>query len=107
MTKTLTEKWKDGELNGGYYYVLLYGEKYPMIDHTKYNLLSHKIEWETFDSNAVESVVEEVPSYEEYQALLSDQLAKKEADEINAELLHKIEELEKQVKMIELKGTVK
>ena len=34
-------------------------------------------------------------------------MAKREADEINAELLHKIEELEKQIKMVEYKGKVK
>lgn len=39
----------------------------------------------------------EVPSYEEYQSLLSDQLAKNEGEEINAELterLKKTQELE-------------
>lgn len=69
MTKSLTEKWKDGTLEGGFYYILVDGEKYPLIDHTDYNLLSHQVEWKIFDWHGVKEVVDEVPSYSEYQAL--------------------------------------
>ena len=50
--------------------------------------------WNTFN---ITEVLAKVPSYEEYQKLLSDQLAKNEGAEINAELeerLKKTQELE-------------
>lgn len=52
------------------------------------------------DGDKIE-VLSEVPSYEEYQQLLSDQLAKNEGVEINAELearLKKTQELELEVR---------
>ena len=72
MTKTLTEQWREGTLTGGFYYIQLKDERWPLIDHTDYNLLSHKIEWKDFDWRAVEEVIDEVPSYEEYKQLVSN-----------------------------------
>lgn len=78
---TLTEQWKKGELE---------------IDHNYYiKLKNGRTEIQLFvgaflmeEGNEVEEVLAEVPTYDEYQALLSDQLAKQEGEEIIAELEH-------------------
>lgn len=69
----LTDKWKKGELKEGLYWV-----KHDGIINILDNL-------EIALTN-VDEVLAEVPSYDEYQKLLSDQLAKNEGVEINAEL---------------------
>lgn len=78
---TLTEQWKKGELE---------------IDHNYYlRLKNGRTEIQLFvgaflmeEGNEVEEVLAEVPTYKEYQQLLSDQLAKQEGEEIIAELEH-------------------
>lgn len=91
MTKTLTEQWSDGTLPERWYYVvrerddeilMLYFEGDYFLDTDV-----------PIDSENIKEVLAPVPSYDEYQTLLSDQLAKNEADEINAELLYKIAKL--------------
>ena len=105
MTKTLTEKWKDEQLEDGFYWLKVNVGSGDYIDIVKYN--SDDVDFVRYYNDCIKEVVEKVPSYEEYQVLLSDQLAKNEAVEINAELLHKIEQLENRIKMIEYKGKVK
>ena len=94
----LTEKWNKGELPSGYYYVYL---KYlKMFDIAGRSTLSEILKIGNGDN--VE-VLAEVPSYKEYQKLLSDQLAKNEGEEINAELEDentKLKELLKECKHI-------
>lgn len=74
----LTDKWKKGELPEGFYFV--YDGAEVTID---YYLCDY---WERHFDSDVQQVLSEVPSYNEYQKLLSDQLAKNEGVEINAEL---------------------
>lgn len=80
----LTEQWEKGKLPSGRYYTLVNGGGYE--DYTSiqfYNEYTNE-----FDKHPLitKQVLAKVPTYEEYQALLSDQLAKNEGVEINAEL---------------------
>lgn len=75
----LTERWKKGELPSGFYYIR--------------RGLSKRIDMSYLGGAFFEGNIEvilPVPSYEEYQQLLSDQLAKNEGVEINAELENRI-----------------
>lgn len=80
MSKELTEKWKNGEIDDGLYYFKLPSEK--IVITSKWGIIESV--WK--DRNDEIECLAPVPSYEEYQALLSDQLAKNEGVEINAEL---------------------
>ena len=90
MTKSLTEQWKDMTLVDGDYYI-------RVVPH----LLGKEIivprycsggYCEGYKDNEVKEVLSPVPTYEEYLGLLSDQLAKNEAEEINAELEAQLKE---------------
>lgn len=81
VSKTLTEKWKKGDLPNGWYYVRLIRGEYRIDLY-----INGKNEWIDCPDNIIDAVICEVPSFEEYQKLLSDQLAKNEGVEINAEL---------------------
>ena len=63
---TLTEQWKKGELEEGWYYIEL-NEPFDKIhkDISYYSLGSFDIE---VDSNYIIEVLAPVPSYEEWQA---------------------------------------
>lgn len=76
----LTEQWKQKKLPRRKDYYVRYNcyDRIMCSYLTKYN--------DFCDEGVVEEVLAEVPSYEEYQKLLSDQLAKNEGVEINAEL---------------------
>ena len=81
----LTEKWKAGELEEGWYYI-----KYEEENEIS---IAFACEWiERFASvgfefdHDVEEVIAAVPSYEELQSLESDRLAKNEGEEIVSEL---------------------
>ena len=87
----LTEQWQKGELPNGIYYVeLLDGD--IMIAYMYKMRSCKKIVYrvKTFKGyitkNQMKAVLYKVPTYEEYQALLSDKLAKNEGVEVNAEL---------------------
>ena len=80
MTKTLTEQLNKGTLRDGLYYIkdndnILIGIRYCL---TMTRLID--------DGCPSFEVLAPVPSYDEYQALLSDQLAKQEGVEIIEEL---------------------
>lgn len=79
----LTDKWKKGELPEGDYFLDIGND--IIIDYWVCNHWN----WIEYDSR-IKEVLCECPTYEEYQALLSDQLAKKEGEEINAELVQKM-----------------
>ena len=85
MTKTLTEQWKDGELEWGLYYVktkkdapLFYGEITEM---------SLEEEITISQDEKVEEVLSPVPSYDEWKAELAS----------NGELLNVQKRLEKKL----------
>jgi len=74
----LTEQWKKGELPDGWYYV-----RCAWSDEVEIRYVHNGVDdWQ--------EIIAEVPSFEEYQKLLSDQLAKNEGEEINAELEHRL-----------------
>ena len=61
---TLTEQWDKGKLPNGWYYVrLIRGE------HRIDLYINDKNEWIDCPDNIIDTVVCEVPSYEEYQRL--------------------------------------
>lgn len=92
----LNEKWKKGELPEGWYYSQ---EKHGVeICHWD----SDHGMWDTIFGS--EQVLAKVPTYQEYQALLSDSLAKNEGVEINAELEATIKKRE--IKIKELYETI-
>ena len=68
MTKTLTEQWKNGELDYGYYYLQTKdGER--RIDRTTCDIVSSIYLWTQTDKNYIQEVLAPVPSYSEFQAL--------------------------------------
>ena len=87
----LTEKWKKGELPSGRYWVKTsyQGAIIPLYYSEDYGF---EYDDHFYDFEEISEVLAEVPSYEEYQKLLSDQLAKNEGEEINAELKELLKE---------------
>ena len=85
----LSDKWKKGELPDGEYYIHIHVNCKNGYDGIQtayfYGNTFHTKEFKWVNA-AVKEVLAKVPTYEEYQALLSDQLAKNEGVEINAEL---------------------
>ena len=75
----LTEQWKKGELPCGWYWVE------SSIAEGIYAYTAEYLN-NMYRPRNGEKVLAPVPSYDEWQALLSDQLAKKEGEEIVAEL---------------------
>ena len=92
----LTEQWNKGKLPEGDYYI-----KRRNGDTLYDNIDSHGVWRNSIDEDIVE-VLAKVPSYEEYQKLLSDQLAKNEGVEINAELEAENTKLKELLKECEL-----
>lgn len=86
----LTEKLKKGELPEGVYYVLYYGDDTAEVDIYRRVYSLYDDSEVKFTIPQVTEVLAPVPSYDEYQKLLSDQLAKNEGEEINAELEHRL-----------------
>ena len=89
-SEQLTEQWKKGKLPSGEYYIKIEGVEDRACYFTGFGFAEAEAE-------DVEQILAPVPDYEEYQKLLSDQLAKNEGEEINAELearLKKTQELE-------------
>lgn len=81
----LTEQWEKGELPSGRYWVKMsyQGAIIPLYYSEDYGF---EYDDHFYDFEEISEVLAEVPSFEEYQQLLSDQLAKNEGVEINAEL---------------------
>jgi len=61
MTKTLTEQWREGTLDFGYYYVKLPNER-PQIYHSGYLKSSTAVK----DAGRIE-IIAPVPSYDEWK----------------------------------------
>ena len=75
MTKTLTEQWRAGNLKKSFYYL-----KFPDTETTEiYNLYDMEKFRYVQDSEKIE-VLDEVPSYEEYQLLKEEIKALKEME---------------------------
>lgn len=85
MTKTLTEQWREGTLKEGYYYIIIKDMDGIIIDSfdTWYHLKGNPIK--QFSYVDIQEVLDPVPTYNEYQALLSDHLAKQ------AEIIEELE----------------
>ena len=69
MTKSLTEKWKDGELEEGFYYILFasrFGKDYIAIDM----FIQDEKDFMYSSCEDVKEVLAPVPSYDEYKELL-------------------------------------
>ena len=66
MSKELTEKWKNGELDLGWYYIKIYwGAGYDTI--FDYNTANG--EFAEFGKKSVKEILAPVPTYEEYKEL--------------------------------------
>ena len=75
MTKKLTEQWRAGNLKKSFYYL-----KFPDTETTEiYNLYDMEKFRYVQDSEKIE-VLDEVPSYEEYQLLKEEIKALKEME---------------------------
>ena len=68
MTKTLTEQWKNGELNGGHYYLFM-RDGSTRIANTVYVVGEKQFYWENSSIDFVQEVLAPVPSYEEWHKL--------------------------------------
>jgi len=87
MSKELTEKWKNGELSSGYYYLTDGKETYI---HECFNSI-HKIVPSIF------TFLAPVPSYEEYRELLDLNVYEKDRKKV-MRLEDKVERLQEQLK---------
>lgn len=63
-SQDLTEKWRKGELPSGWYYVRLIRGEYRIDLY-----INGKNEWIDCPDNIIDTIVCEVPSYEEWKAL--------------------------------------
>jgi hypothetical protein len=99
MSKELTEKWRNGTLNGGIYYLLL-RDGTTVTDKTVYIVGEKQLRWHYSSFDFVKEVLAKVPSYEEYKLnddTINDLLWKLELSvksEVN--LTKKVERLEKE-----------
>ena len=80
MKKTLTEQWKDGELEDGYYYVNGKWINYYSKDDGY------------FDDGGIEEVLAPVPSYEEYEDILQQNVNQESAIETYIEEIKRLQE---------------
>ena len=70
MTKTLTEKWKDGELDEGWYYVVREGDdEIRMLYFEGDYFLDTDV---PLDNDNIKEVLSAVPSYVQYKGLMDD-----------------------------------
>ena len=80
MTKTLTEKLRDGELEEGFYYVKYKDYLGAEIDY--YHVLHSGIKyWSGCEDEDVEEILDTVPSYFEYAKLYVENRDLKEENE--------------------------
>lgn len=94
MTKSLTEQWKDGTLDYGWYYIKVYwGAGYDVV-FDNYNATTR--EFVDFDKKAIKEVLAPVPSYEEFvqqrefvkdhqKVLIKNMNLKQQLDELQTE----------------------
>ena len=100
MTKSLTEQWKDGKLDYGWYYIEVYwGAGYDIV-FDNYNKTTG--EFADFGKKQIANVLAPVPSYNEYKRLQErNEKLEKMAFHYTPEewntMLRKIERLEKQL----------
>ena len=71
MTKTLTKKWKDGELPVGSYYIKLVGD----VERVDF---FGGLKWERTKDFGIEEVLAPVPSFDEFQRLQDENKKLKE-----------------------------
>lgn len=85
MTKTLTEQWKDGELEKGFYYIktrwLGCDKKWHYNKEQDIDYLDSDGDWCSVATDSVVEIIGDVPTYADYKRL-QEQL--KEANEIIA-----------------------
>lgn len=91
ISADLTELWRKGKLPSGEYYIKIDGVDARACYFEGFGFTEGEPE-------EIEEILDKVPTYEKYQALLSDQLAKNEGVEINAELEAKNEKLRQEIK---------
>ena len=96
MSKGLTEQWKNGELEGGHYYLLM-KDGSTRIANTVYVVGEKQFYWENTSIDFVQEVLAPVPSYEEYQDIIQQNVNQESAIETYIE---RIKELEKKVHIL-------
>jgi len=74
MTKTLTDKWKNGKLNDGWYYLKVKSElaNCPVISECviNYSQLEPYSDFYEYDDSHIEEVLAPVPSYDHFSQLV-------------------------------------
>ena len=68
MTKTLTEQWREGTLNGGIYYLLL-RDGTKVTDKTVYIVGEKQLRWHYSSFDFVKEVLATVPDYDEVKQM--------------------------------------
>jgi hypothetical protein len=101
MSKELTEKWKNGELDGGIYYLLL-RDGTTVKDKTVYVVGEKQLRWHYTSFDFVKEVLAPVPSYEEWHKVKDLGLRPDYTDHIEkwedcAKLTKKVQRLQKQL----------
>lgn len=88
MTKTLTDKWRAGNLKKSFYYL-----KFPDTETAEiYNLYDMEKFRYVQDSEKID-VLDEVPSYEEYNDLIQQNVNQESAIETYIERIKELEEI--------------
>ena len=86
----LTEKWKNGELKSGYYYVIVKEEFSNRIDF--YN--SSATIWSYHSNDVINQVLAPVPSYEEYMCLVDYKEELTKACKMRDKIIKKYEDID-------------
>jgi hypothetical protein len=108
MSKELTEKWKDGTLDNGMYYVVAKDEDGLYITRDTHDRMFNV--WGILRDKDVKEVLAPVPSYNEVKEIRQKierlefdnealEMVHNEGKEINAELVSKTDKLEKKLEI--------
>ena len=83
MSKELTEKWKNGELDDGWYYLKVKSElaNCPVISEcvTNYSQLEPYSDFYEYDDSHIKEVIEPVPNYNELTLMSGNYILAKNA----------------------------
>ena len=92
MTKTLTEQWRDGKLPDGCYYIVHRTNKFPGNDEIEIVGTEYLKTLSEFNGTDRAEVLAPVPSYEEYQDIIQQNVNQESAIETYIEEIKRLQE---------------
>lgn len=91
----LTEKWKTGELEEGYYYIKV-NKNLSYVEVDYYHIFGETKYWSGNDDENISEVIAPVPTYEELQSLKEENARLKERDEVFSVLIENLHGLQQE-----------